>query len=126
MSASMKSVRVPGLRRLGMIGVLGAGLALSGCVVAPLGPAYVADDGVVVNAPYAPPPLQTEVIPVAPSPVSVWIGGYWGWGGGNYHWVPGRWERPPHAGWGWQPHRWQQGPRGGWQMRGGHWGPGRR
>lgn len=123
MSASLKYFSTPGLRRLGLAGALGAGLALSGCVVAPLGPAYVADDGVVVSAPYAPPPLQTEVIPVAPSPVSVWIGGYWGWGGGGYHWTPGRWERPPHAGWGWQPHRWQPGPRGGWQMHGGHWGP---
>ena len=49
-------------------------------------PAYPGD---VVYAPSAPPPLQTEVIPVAPSPVHVWINGYWGWGGASYAWRPG-------------------------------------
>jgi len=53
-------------------------------VVAPAYPAggYAPVDE--VYAPMAPPPLQTEVIPVAPSPLSVWIGGYWGWSSGRY------------------------------------------
>ena len=74
-----------GLRRaLPALALAAAGLALTGCVVAP---AYPAGD--VVYAPTAPPPLQTEVITVAPSPVHVWINGYWGWGGGRYAWTPG-------------------------------------
>ena len=73
-----------GLRRaLPALALAAAGL-LSGCVVAP---AYPVDG--VVYAPSAPPPLQTEVIPVAPSPVHVWINGYWGWGGASYAWRPG-------------------------------------
>jgi hypothetical protein len=42
-----------------------------------------------------------EVIPVAPSPAYVWIGGSWGWGGGRYNWRPGRWAMPPRPGYGW-------------------------
>jgi hypothetical protein len=34
------------------------------------------------------PRLINEVIPVAPSPAYVWIGGSWGWGGGRYNWRP--------------------------------------
>jgi len=74
-----------GLRRALPAVALAAGLAtLTGCVVAPAYPAggYAPVDE--VYAPMAPPPLQTEVIPVAPSPLSVWIGGYWGWSSGRY------------------------------------------
>lgn len=105
---------------------LSGGLLLSGCVVAPVGPAYAAypgGDGVVAEAPYAPPPLQTEIIPIAPMPLSVWIGGYWGWGGGGYHWNPGRWAAPPRPGYAWQPHRWSPGPNGRWHLQGGRWVP---
>ncbi|MFT3813583.1 MAG: hypothetical protein QM740_09410 [Acidovorax sp.] len=98
---------------------LGGGLLLTGCVVAPVGPAY-ADAAVV--APYAPPPPQYEVMGVAPSPVSVWVGGYWGWGGGRYNWHPGHWGTPPRPGYAWHPHTWSQG-RGGWVHGGGRWGP---
>lgn len=104
------------------VAVLGSGLLLAGCVVAPVG-TYPVDNGTVVVAPYGPPPVQTEIVPVAPSPVSVWINGYWGWGGGRYHWNPGYWGTPPRPGYGWYPHRWSQGPRGNWHMQGGHWGP---
>jgi hypothetical protein len=111
----------------------GACALLGGCVVAPA-PYYgysspdnysaFTDDG-VVYAPVAPPPLYAETVPlVAPSPVSVWIGGYWGWGGSSYVWRPGRWAVPPRAGYVWQPRRWSPGPRGGWQSSGGRWGPG--
>lgn len=103
--------------------VLGSGLLLAGCVVAPVGAAYPVDNGAVVVAPYAPPPVQTEIVPVAPSPVSVWIGGYWAWGGARYNWVPGYWGAPPRPGWGWYPHYWAPGPRGSWHMQGGRWGP---
>ena len=102
---------------------LGGGLLLTGCVVAPVGPGYsypVADAAVV--APYAPPPPPYEAIGVAPSPVSVWVGGFRGWGGGGYRWNPGHWGTPPRPGYVWHPHTWSQG-RGGWHQGGGRWGP---
>ena len=104
----------------------GAAALLSGCVVAPAYPTYPAYGGEViagdVYAPMAPPPLQTEIIPVAPSPAYVWIGGSWGWGGGRYNWRPGRWAMPPRPGYGWHEGGWNHGP-GGWHHGGGHWGP---
>lgn len=95
--------------------------ALTGCVVAPAYPAYDGGMAGEVYAPMAPPPLQTEVIPIAPSPVHVWIGGSWGWSSGRYAWRPGYWAVPPRPGYVWQPRRWDHGPRG-WQSRGGRWG----
>ena len=100
----------------------GAAALLSGCVVAPAYPTYPAYGGEViagdVYAPMAPPPLQTEIIPVAPSPAYVWIGGSWGWGGGRYNWRPGRWAMPPRPGYGWYSGGWNHGPRG-WHGGGG-------
>ena len=92
----LTSTFTTGLRRtLPALALAASGLALTGCVVAP---AYPGD---VVYAPSAPPPLQTEVIPVAPSPVHVWINGYWGWGGASYAWRPGHWAMPPRPGYMW-------------------------
>ena len=54
-------------------------LALGGCVVAePQGPYYASE---VVTL--APPPPREEIIGVAPAVGYVWIGGYWGWTGGQ-------------------------------------------
>ena len=104
----------------------GAGALLTGCVVAPAYPTYptYGSDVIVgdVYAPMAPPPLRNEVIPVAPAPGYVWIGGSWGWGGGRYNWNPGRWSMPPRPGYGWHEGGWNHGP-GGWRGHGGHWGP---
>ena len=68
------------------------------------------DGTVVVDAPAAPPP-QVEVIPVAPDPAFIWIGGSWEWRG-SWVWVGGRWAPRPHPGvvwvhgrWGWHGHR---------------------
>ncbi|GAB2456219.1 hypothetical protein GCM10027082_03740 [Comamonas humi] len=99
---------------------LGASIVLAGCVVAPAQPYYATNDAVVYT-PAAPPPMQSEIVTVAPSPVHVWIGGYWDWSGGRYQWRPGRWEAPPHRGYRWVPRQWDHGSRG-WYPRGGHWG----
>ena len=96
-------IQTPGRRLVPALVLAAAAVALTGCVVAPAYP--VGPSGEVVYAPMAPPPVQTEVIPVAPSPVHVWIGGSWGWGGGRYAW---------------RPHRWDHGPRG-WYQRPGGW-----
>jgi len=108
--------------------------ALSACVVAPYParrvvysepvpagqqpvPVNSYDSDVVVDV--APPAPYVEVQPAIPYPGAIWIGGYWGWGGGRHYWVPGRWDRP-RPGYRWQPHAWyNQG--GHWHLRGGGW-----
>jgi hypothetical protein len=72
---------------------------LSACVVVPYprqGGYYgsvASGSGAMANAP-AP---YVEVVPAIPFPGALWIGGYWGWGGGQRQWVPGRWEQPHHG-----------------------------
>jgi len=96
-------------------------LALSACIVAPYPrqQAYYGDGSQGVLVDVAPPAPYVEVIPIMPFAGALWIGGYWGWGGGRHQWTPGRWEHE-RPGYGWRPHAWvQQGGR--WQQRGGDW-----
>ena len=58
----------------------------------------------------APPAPRVEVIPAAPSPAHVWVGGYWSWQG-RWVWVPGHWASRPA-------------PSSTWVA--GHWAPRRR
>jgi hypothetical protein len=59
-----------------------------------------------------PPAAQVEVVPVAPGPGFIWVGGEYAWGGGGWYWAPGHWRARPyggavwvHGGWGWRGHR---------------------
>ena len=61
-----------------------------GCVV---NEAEAPTRGVVVSGP--PPAPVAEQRPAAPSPQSVWVGGYWHWTGIQYSWIPGHWDAPP-------------------------------
>jgi hypothetical protein len=74
-------------------------------------PVYVPPPGgtVVVEQPGEPPPPQVEVIPVAPDPRFIWLGGSWEWHG-RWVWLGGRWAPRPHPGAVWM--------RGHWGMRG--------
>lgn len=56
----------------------------------------------------------------APGPGYVWISGYHNWDGNRHIWVPGRWDRPPHARGRWEQHRWVR-RNGGWVLVEGHW-----
>lgn len=118
----------------GAAAALGA-LALGGCVIAPVPhrrggwepahPGYPADsyprapsEGPVVEVP--PPEPRYEVVPVAPSPGWIWIGGYWTWHLGRHVWIGGRWSAPL-AGHVWVAPRWHPvGPRS-WRYHGGYW-----
>ena len=68
-----------------------------------IGSAQAAD--VVVKI--APPRLRVEHRPAAPGPGYVWVRGYNRWDGNAYVWVPGEWQRPPHAHAVWVAPRWQ-------------------
>ena len=59
---------------------------------------------VIVEDP-APPPPQVEVIPIAPDPTYVWIGGNWEWRG-RWVWFVGHWAPRPHPGAVWVQGRW--------------------
>jgi hypothetical protein len=102
--------------RIGMA-IAVATLALGGCVVTAR-PAYVVGAPVLV----APPPPRVEVIGVAPAPGFVWIGGYWGWSGGQHVWVGGHWAQG-RPGYHWVPHHWEPAG-GGWRLAPGHWARG--
>lgn len=105
--------------RLALLGA--AALSLAGCVVVPYrgpGYAYSSEPGPVVDS--QPPPPQVEVMPVAPGPGYVWIGGHWGWNLGRHVWIGGRWMLPP-AGYAWVPGYWGRHDRG-WRWHGGYWG----
>ena len=43
------------------------------------------------------PAVRYERRPIAPVTYSdpVWVDGYWGWGGNDWVWVPGRWVQRP-------------------------------
>ncbi len=73
---------------------------------------------VLVSAP--PPPTQVEVRPTIPFYGAVWIGGYYEHQHNSYHWVPGRYVKPPHRGARWVPGRWKH-HRHGWGWHEGHW-----
>ena len=106
---------------------LAAGLALSGCVVAPAGyygrpVAYGQAGGQAVYGDVvmmAPPAPYVESYGLAPGPGYVWLGGYWNWVGNRHVWVGGRWDqgRPGHT---WVPHNWTRSGNG-WRLNGGHW-----
>ncbi|WP_088287159.1 YXWGXW repeat-containing protein [Ideonella sp. A 288] len=108
-------------RRATLVLAGGLALALAGCVVAPVGGTpygggYPAA-GEVVDTP--PPAPQYELVGVAPVAGHLWLGGYWGWRGGRYHWVPGQWAAPRH-GHAWVPHGWGRVGRG-WRFNPGYW-----
>ncbi len=91
-------------------------LSVAGC--------YVGPPGVEVGAEYEvdgpPPALQDEAVITSPGPDYVWIGGHYDWHEKAYHWTPGRWDHPPHAGATWVAPRYEE--RGGKHIyHAGHW-----
>lgn len=69
-----------------------------------------ATDEVVVENPGEPPAAQVEVIPPAPDPTFIWIGGVWEWRG-RWVWVRGHWDHP-HPGHVWMRGHWEHHPNG--------------
>jgi hypothetical protein len=96
--------------RMVLAGLL-LGAALSACVVTPAGGEVVAYA--------APPPVQYEVVGIAPAPGYFWVGGAWFWEAGRYNWHRGYWSAP-RPGYRWVPHAWTN-ANGAWRARPGHW-----
>ena len=94
--------------------------AIAGLLAIPAcGPGYgPAGVDIVVRRP---PPERVEVVGTAPGAGFIWIRGRYAWQGGDYVWVPGRWERPPQNDYRrWAPGRWVR-ARNGWYWQEGHW-----
>ena len=96
-------------RTLGLVVILG-GLSLAGCAGG-----Y---GGYYASVP--PPAVRYEQRGIAPGAGYVWIDGYWGYNGGRYNWVSGRWTRPPRGRSRWEPGRWET-RRGRYHYRDGRW-----
>jgi hypothetical protein len=74
-------------------------------VAAPTATPPPVQEVVVVTQP--PPPVVREYIVERPSPMHVWIGGYWGWRLGRHVWIGGHWDLPPRANVVWVEPRWE-------------------
>ncbi len=70
----------------------------------------------------APPVLPVYEQPLCPTPGYIWTPGYWGWGDGDYYWVPGVWVPPPRVGLLWTP-AWWGWNNGAYVFHEGYWGP---
>ena len=69
---------------------------------------------------HPPPRARYERRGPLPGPGYTWINGYWSPQGGQYEWVPGRWDRPPYRGRPLGPPPISASAKG-WQLREGHW-----
>jgi hypothetical protein len=101
------------IRNFGLGAAAAAGLLLMTACPPPPPPGVV-----YVRA--APPAAQIEVVGTAPGPDFLWVRGYHRWDGAAYVWVPGRWERRPHAGAVWVDGHWSH-HHNGWYWRDGYW-----
>jgi len=97
--------------------LLAAGFVLAGTL---LGGCAVRGGYYSGYAAYGPPAPRYGVVGVAPGPGYIWTDGFWDWGGRDWRWSPGRWQRPPHAGAHWVAPEWRHEGRG-WRRRGGYW-----
>jgi WXXGXW repeat (2 copies) len=84
---------------------LSAAIFTAGCYVET---GTAAEDGTAYDGePPPPPPPQQEVVPAAPGPDYVWVGGYHRWDGHRYVWVGGRYNHRPHPNARWSPAHWE-------------------
>jgi WXXGXW repeat (2 copies) len=72
-------------------------------------------------APYAPPAVQTEVIPAAPDDSVIWHPGHWVWENGNWAWDAGHYVARPRRTAMWEPGHWAERSDGGYVWLEGHW-----
>src|SRR5438128_7468838 len=88
-------------------------------VTLPLASSF-AQVGISINI--APPVLPVVEQPPCPVAGYIWTPGYWGWGDGDYYWVPGVWVPPPSVGVLWTPPWWGW-SNGAYVFNQGYWGP---
>ncbi len=87
--------------------VMRSGVLLAALSMMPACAAEVVDENGEVEVDAEPPPPQVEVVPMAPYPGALWVGGRWYWRGGRHVWVRGRYihARPGYR---YEAHRWER------------------
>lgn len=80
----------------------------------------VAGGGVVYVQTRPPPPPRYVPPPPRPTPLAIWIAGYWNWTGVQFVWVDGRWDPSPPRYKVWAPDQWIHTDRG-WYRQPGRW-----
>ena len=81
----------------------------------------LAQVGVAVVVPTAPPAARVEVVPAPPHAGAVWQQGYYRWNGHEHEWNAGRYADAPRPGAHWTPGTWEH--RGnGYVYTDGRWG----
>ena len=94
-------------------------LVLAGFLALPVASSFAQVD-ISINV--APPVLPEYEQPLCPTEGYIWTPGYWGWGDGDYYWVPGVWVPPPRVGLLWTP-AWWGWNNGAYVFHDGYWGP---
>src|SRR6267378_404979 len=94
-------------------------LILAGLLALSLASSFAQVD---VSVNFAPPVLPVYEQPPCPVAGHIWTPGYWGWGDGDYYWVPGVWVPPPSVGLLWTPSWWGWN-NGAYAFNQGYWGP---
>ena len=114
--------RLPSMKKLPVLAVAAAALAVAGFAAPAQARVFVGIDIPLVAAapPVAPPPVAEYAPGPAPGYGYVWIPGYRSWNGYSYVWVRGRWGYPPRAGAVWVGPGWVNW-NGGWRWRRGYW-----
>ena len=89
-------------------------VAAGSCVVYPGYPhevSFAGDDSVWRDVSVAdePPPARTELMSEIPSPLHLWIPGYWWWDA-RWIWIDGCWKSPPRPGGIWVTGHWEHRP----------------
>src|SRR3954470_21069049 len=98
------------MKKILLFGALCAGSLLTAC-----GPGAT-----YASVRVGPPAPRYGVRGFAPGPGYVWTDGYWDWRGNNWHWMDGRWMRPPHRRAVWVPGAWVESNHR-WRFRRGYW-----
>jgi hypothetical protein len=117
-SRSGSSPRLSG-PALGLAALAVALTLTGGCLERPRARVYYAEPPPIIVTQAPPAPLH-EIIPVAPGPDFVWIGGHWHWNNNRWVWNRGYFARPPRRGAVWVAPRFEA-HEGGSVFIGGYW-----
>jgi hypothetical protein len=83
-------------RRIGVVAVLGASVAIACGAPRLAAPDYTGQPTAALSQiPYPPPPARVEFVPEQPRDGAVWIDGEWTWRTRRWSWKPGRWVEAP-------------------------------
>lgn len=76
--------------------VLSVGVSAAGCSASlPRAPASAHTEDELVEVPFPPPVVRSDVVPPRPNDAAVWVDGEWVWQVSRWSWHRGAWVVPP-------------------------------